>query len=123
MSMNTDIMNDYAELTAFIDIDGVLKRVVGNRDLLFRLLRNFKGWEMAAKVAEAAESGDSAKLAYEAHKMKGVSANLGLKGIESVLHGIESCAKAGQDAMDLVPVLDAVVEETMRVIEEMLKDN
>ena len=118
--MNTDVMSGHVELAAFIDIDEALKRVMGNEALLTRLLGNFKGREMAGEVIDACEAGDSAKLAYEAHKMKGVAANLGLKGLVSALHGMEACARAGQDAMELVPMLEAVTEETMRLIEEIL---
>jgi len=121
MGTNIDVMSAYLDLTVLVDIDAALQRIMGNKKLLFKLLRNFKGREMAGEVIKAVESGDPSQIAYEAHKMKGVSANLGLKGLESALLGIEACAKAGQDASELVPMLEAVVDETMRLIEVILE--
>ncbi|MCL2461519.1 MAG: Hpt domain-containing protein [Defluviitaleaceae bacterium] len=94
---------------------------MNNKKLLLRLLKSFRGREMAGEITEAAESRDYFKLAGEAHKMKGVAANLGLKGLVSVLIGIEGNAKAGQDASELIPILDAATEETMRLIDKFVE--
>jgi len=120
VSAYPEIIGGRAGLTGFIDTDEALKRVMGNKKLLIRLLANFEGKEMADKVLEAVRSEDSAGIAYEAHKMRGVAANLGLVGLESALRSIEDCARAGQDVMEYVPALDAAVDETMRLIGEIV---
>lgn len=71
-----------------VDVDDALSRVLGNEQLLARLLRMFLDDTNLARLEEAASKGDDEDAFEAAHALKGVAANL------SVIHVAELAGEA-----------------------------
>ncbi|MCH5193101.1 MAG: Hpt domain-containing protein [Oscillospiraceae bacterium] len=76
-----------------VDIEGTLSRFMGNDELYIKFLTRYPDENDVTPVIEAAASGDNDRLVMTAHKLKGVSINLGLNGIAEKAGAIESGAK------------------------------
>jgi two-component system sensor histidine kinase/response regulator len=81
-----------------LDAPAGLRRVGGNRDLYLRLLRRFSGSqaEAARRVREALASGQRAAAEHEAHTVKGVAANLGLRALSELAAELERAVRTAE---------------------------
>jgi HPt (histidine-containing phosphotransfer) domain-containing protein len=111
---------NYADLLPMLDVADGLSRVMNNKRLYLRLLASFSGPKLAGDILVAVEGGDCAKVQQTAHTLKGVSANLGLKELAAISLQIETRARAGEEAVDILPALDQEVTAAMAAIERLL---
>ncbi len=103
-----------------IDVQDGVRRVAGNRELYFRLLRDFAVREASApgRIREALEKGHIEEAARDAHSLKGVSANLGMPGLAGRAAAVESSLK-GHVAEQFGPAMDEMDRELTRVIKAL----
>ena len=76
-----------------VDIEGTVSRFMGNEELYVKFLSRYPDENEVTPVIEAAAAKDNDRLVMTAHKLKGVSINLGLNGIAEKAGAIESGAK------------------------------
>jgi PAS domain S-box-containing protein len=88
-----------------VDLEGGLKRVVGNKRLYRDLLLQFaaKQADAAAQIAAAIESGDLKLAERIAHTVKGVAGNLGLGQVFAAAEKLERKIRHG-DGVDAAAV-------------------
>lgn len=61
------------------DYDTVLKRAMGSEAFLYTLLKSFEKDDTYAKLEEAIKDGQAEEIFEQAHTLKGLTLNLGLK--------------------------------------------
>jgi len=83
-----------------IDVDGLLERCGGSRDLMLKITQKFAetGPGMVAQVREAVESQDADGVYRAAHQLKGASATMGAVKLASVAADIEMLGREGNVA-------------------------
>ena len=114
---------DYSAYLPHINAKDGMARVLNNLPLYVRLLGKFKGRELADDLAKAVSGGDSDKIIYSAHALKGTSANLGFTTVCKVAGDIEHLAKANEDASHLLPELSKVIDDLMTNIEKFVAES
>jgi len=74
-------------------------RVVGNRGLYVKLLRQFveQQAEAPARIAEGLAGGDRKTAERLAHTVKGVAGNLGARAVQAAAGALEHAISAGDD--------------------------
>ena len=113
---------------ADIDIEGALRRVVGNRKLLIDLLRQYveeqKG--TAGRIREALLEGDDVLAERLAHTLRGVSGNIGASEVQDAAAELESSLekKSVNGRIDemldrLSRVLGSTVERMKTALDEL----
>ena len=113
---------DYTAYYPHINVKDGMARVINNLQLYVRLLGKFKGRELADDLAQAVCGGDSEKIIYSAHALKGTSANLGFPNVCKIAGEIEQLAKSNEDASHLLPELTKVMDDLMTHIERFLSE-
>ena len=76
-----------------VDIEGTLSRFMENEELYIKFLKRYPDEDKITPVVEAAAAKDFDQLVSAAHKLKGVSANLGMNDIAQKAGDIEAGAK------------------------------
>ena len=112
---------DYANLLPIMDVNEGLGRLRNNKKLYFTLLKSFSGRQMADDLIGFINSGNFEKAAQTAHAIKGVAANLSLNELNKVASDIEGRAKKEENAGDLIPALDEVINASMQAINTLLE--
>jgi two-component system sensor histidine kinase/response regulator len=99
-----------------IDVEGVLRRVSGNRRLLLDLLLRFAAsqGDTAGEIAEALSRGESRLAERLAHTTKGSAGNLGMREVEGAAKEVEYRIRNGSPARE--------VEESRRRLAAVLED-
>ena len=110
----------YDSLLPFIDVKDSLTRLADNKSLLGRLFTKFKCREMCDALIERMIVNDIAKIIDDAHMIKGVAANLGLRELERILQQIEAAAKANQETTSMIDTLNDAIEKTEESIQLFL---
>ena len=113
---------DYSAYLPHINAKDGMARVINNLPLYVRLLGKFKGRELADDLAMAVSGGDSEKIIYSAHALKGTAANLGFLAVCKVASDIELHAKSNKDASHLLPELSKVINDLMAQIEKFIAE-
>ena len=90
---------------AGIDVQKGLKTVNNNSKLYTRLLGTFVAGNMQEALLEAVTSGDSQKIAAQAHAIKGVAGNLSLTQVMDLAASIEAKAKNDTPISEEDPVV------------------
>jgi CheY-like chemotaxis protein len=100
-----------------VDVEGGLKRVVGNKRLYRDLLLQFaaKQADAPAQISTAIESGDQKLAERIAHTIKGVAGNIGLGQVAAVAEKLEKAIRYG-DAVDA-----ALLEEFAKVLSRQVQ--
>ena len=73
-----------------VDVDGTISRFMNNSDIYYRFLSRFPDEDRITPIKEALEAKDYEKLLQAAHKLKGVSANLGMTALAASAERIVS---------------------------------
>lgn len=103
-----------------LDIKAALKRVAGNEKFYHQnLIKFYNSQENVVKqIKSALLSGDEALMMCYAHKLKGISGNIGARELSRIAGKIELNAR-NNEAVDLF--LEPLSEELMRVQAEINK--
>ncbi len=80
---------------AGLDVESGLRRVMGNSQLYYKLLRRFveEQANVAARIAGILDSGDRTRAAQLVHSIKGVAGNLGATELFTQAQLLERCIK------------------------------
>ena len=113
---------DYSQYLPHINAKDGMARVINNLPLYVRLLGKFKGRELADDLANAVKEGNSDKIIYTAHALKGTSANLGFPVVCKVAGEIEALAKSNEDATQFLPELSKAIDDLMAQIEKFVAE-
>ncbi len=102
-----------------IDTPGGLRRLGGNVKLYRKLLGDFR--ERFSQAADRLRAGlsqkDSESIAQQAHTLAGVSANLGITGVERAARELEKAARAGPVEQSLVETVEASLSIVLPALE------
>jgi HPt (histidine-containing phosphotransfer) domain-containing protein len=110
----------YAEFLPYADVKEGLGRVVGSKDLYRRLLRSFKDGGQMDDLSAKLRKDDLDAIDQAAHKLKGTTANLGLKKLYEAAIEIEKSVKTGKIPEDISGFEDAA-EKTADVIGRLIE--
>ena len=110
---------DYDAYMPHINVKDGVARVLNNKKLYFNLLIKFKGRTMANNVISAINAGDSNEVVQTAHALKGTAANLGFPTVYKITEEIESNAKKGNPCPDLVPQLEAAIDDLEHAVAKL----
>ena len=66
-----------------VDVDGTVSRFMNNSDIYYKFLSRFPDEDRITPIKEALAAKDYEKLLQAAHKLKGVSANLGMTALSA----------------------------------------
>jgi len=93
------------ETLLILDLEAALKRLRGNRKLVFQLLGEFaaENQDSAQAIGQAYDSGDWETSHRLAHSVKGVAANLGMSQLQRAAEALELALKHRQT--DELPAL------------------
>ena len=105
--------------TEYIDLDGGIKRVGGNKDLFKRLLGRYVDGKNFEALSAALSSGDMEESARLAHTLKGVSSNLSLDRVAALSADIEQLIKNGVDYSACLEDLKQAYDITVTKIAEI----
>lgn len=112
---------DYADLLPALDVKDGLGRLMNNKKIYFKLLKSFVDQKMVDGLVVSMNSDDFSKIAQEAHALKGVTANLGLKELNKSAVDIEAKAKSGTKTSELIPSLKEADKEASQSIDTLLE--
>lgn len=82
--MNTTQNNLFTALKEIgVDVDGTISRFMDNSEIYVKFLARFPDEDRITPIKEAVAEKDYEKLLAAAHKLKGVSANLGMNELSA----------------------------------------
>lgn len=93
--MTEEYKRELTELGA--DVNGAIARMVDNEALYASFLRTFPDDTSPAEIKRAIAAKNSRLLLEAAHRLKGVSANLGLNNISGPASCVTDCLRHGGD--------------------------
>lgn len=91
-------MSNPPENRRTFDLERVVERCLGNRDLAVSLLQRF-GTQLTTDVPRLADAVNRAvpgDVAQAAHRIKGAAATLGIDGVQQMAAWIENAARSGE---------------------------
>ena len=102
--------------------DALLHRLMGDRELTARLLRDFlqDAPSQLQKLRCRLEEADTAGAGYQAHSLKGSAATSGAGALSSIARAIEAAGKAGdlEQCREMLPGAWQEFERFQRAVEE-----
>lgn len=104
---------------AGIDVEGLVKRFMGNEALAEKFLKKFLGDESFGRLKTAIEEGNCEDAFKAVHTLKGVAGNLGL--IELYRHAILMTEKLREGDMSNAAEDYAMMEQTYRKAIEVIE--
>ncbi len=104
-----------------VDVDKTISRFMDNSELYFTFLKRFPDEDRITPIKEACAENDCEKLFESSHKLKGVTANLGMKDLSAAADKIVQKARA--KSFDGVEEDIAAAEELSNTICRAIKDN
>jgi PAS domain S-box-containing protein len=115
------ISGQYAKPAAaapVIDMDAALRRLRGNKKLLYHLLEEFsrKYADGAYKIREALNRNDTEFISHLAHKLKGVAGNLSATHLYAAVLQTERALR-GKNISDITLSVDAFEQALNRVLQ------
>jgi CheY-like chemotaxis protein len=92
------------------DLDAARRRVNGNETLLLKLLRRFRDEQprVPQSIRLALQAADRSTAERQAHTLKSVAGNLGLRGVQQSAAELEAAVRQGAAAADLEPALQSL---------------
>lgn len=111
-------MDRQALAAAGIDVEDALGRVLGNEQLLSRLLGLFLNDTSLAALEDAIACGDETAAEEAAHTLKGTAGNLSIRPVHETAAAVCDLVRAGSwdEAVALVPRLSAAVNAAQDAI-------
>ena len=104
-----------------VDVDGTISRFVDNSEIYIRFLKRFPDEDRLTPIKDAIKAKDYDKLLQAAHKLKGVSANLGMNELSGKAAKIVD--KVRSSNYDGFEADSDSVEETYNIICDTIKNN
>ena len=80
-TIQNNLLNALREIG--VDVDGTISRFMNNSEIYVKFLARFPDEDRVTPIYEAIAAKDYDKLLSAAHKMKGVTANLGMNQLSS----------------------------------------
>lgn len=111
----------FAELKSIgVEVDKTISRFMDNSEIYVTFLKRFPDEDRITPIKAAVSEKDFEKLAQSAHKLKGVSANLGMIPLSEAARKIEMKAKEKTfDGTDEdLKLVEQLNEEVCRIIRE-----
>ena len=91
-------LNAAALAQAGVNVDDALARVMGNEQLLARLLSLYAADDKPARIIGALDDGDVEAAREEAHALKGTAGNLSIEPVFALATRINDLLRAGDAA-------------------------
>ena len=88
-------MENYDAYLPHIDAVEGINRIMKNKKMYITMLGRFKLQPMTDTLVEAIASGDTEKITFAAHALKGTAGNLGFATLYTLAGEMESQAKEG----------------------------
>ncbi|MGN0675932.1 MAG: Hpt domain-containing protein [Oscillospiraceae bacterium] len=104
-----------------VDVDGTISRFVDNSEIYIRFLKRFPDEDRLTPIKDAIKAKDYDKLLQAAHKLKGVSANLGMNELSGKAAKIVDKVRSGN--YDGFEADSDSVEEAYNIICDTIKNN
>lgn len=106
---------------AGIDVTAALERFMGNESLLERFLKKFLDDTNYEKLAEAIDAGQQEAALTASHTLKGISGNLSMTGLFSLLSEQVSAFRADDwdRAVELMPEITKTYETLSAAIKAL----
>lgn len=104
-----------------VEVDKTLSRFGDDSaDIYTKFLKRFPDEDRITPIKDAVSGNDLEKLSQTAHKLKGVSANLGMTALSEAAHVLELKAKNGsaEGADEDIKRIEELNEEIFRIIKE-----
>lgn len=104
-----------------VEIDKTLSRFGDDSSGIYaKFLKRFPDEDRITPIKDAVSENDLEKLSQTAHKLKGVSANLGMTALSEAAHVLELKAKNGsaEGADEDIKRIEELNEEICRIIRE-----
>jgi HPt (histidine-containing phosphotransfer) domain-containing protein len=100
-----------------LDVDGALKRVGGDRELLVRIIDFVveDSPQFVTRMETALESGEYSEVERAAHSLKGLVSNLHCKAVQDKALEVEALAHNGDRA-----AMGSAIEVLSRLTQEMM---
>lgn len=108
-----------------VNVEEAMQRFMNNDKLLERFLKKFVSDESYGNLVKAMEEKDCDKAFTEAHTLKGVTGNLALSRLHSVISEQTDYLR-GKDfetAAAMMPQVKALYEEVLETIKEVFGDD
>lgn len=104
-----------------VDVDGTISRFMNNSEIYIKFLTRFPDEDRITPIHEAVAAKDYEKLLAAAHKLKGVSANLGMTELSG--KAAEIVTKVRHDIYDNFEADAAEVERLSELVCGVIKAN
>lgn len=112
---------EYIKFLPGIDVDTGIRRMLGNKKLYFKLLKNWGGDALLNQLLGFAAENNTDGLVFVLHTFKGISANLSLPQIHALSVKLENDIKDGLAIDDILPIFIDEMQKTGRMIDELLQ--
>lgn len=112
-----------ADEVIYVDFGGGVKRVMNNAKIYVNLLTKFKNDTKLDDLEAALGSADLEQARSEAHKIKGIAANLSLTELYKQSLELETQIKAGVVEPGKLETVKAVFTQTLQEIERVIAQN
>ncbi len=119
-SLDGRIPQDMQEIKAFIDVEGALARIRGNKAVLKALLNSFMKNTQFQQLKDELNAENYEAAAKSAHALKGVAANLSLPAANEMAALLESKLKGGLSVAESVSEMEEVMDKTFSSIKIVL---
>ncbi|MDE6746812.1 MAG: Hpt domain-containing protein [Oscillospiraceae bacterium] len=120
--MEKNVSDLFAALNEIgVEVDKTLSRFGDDSsEIYIKFLKRFPDEDRITPIKDAVSENDLEKLSQTAHKLKGVSANLGMTALSESAHVLELKAKNGSvDGADMdIKLIEKLNEEICRIIRE-----
>ena len=103
-----------------VEVDKTISRFMDNSDIYITFLKRFPDEDKITPIKDAVSERDFEKLSQTAHKLKGVSANLGMTVLSEAAHRLELQAKNKSDENigEHLELTEKLYGEICRIIKE-----
>lgn len=105
---------------AGVEVDKTISRFMDNSEIYITFLKRYPDEDRITPIKDAVSERDFEKLSQTAHKLKGVSANLGMTELSEAAHRLELQAKEQSDENieDNMKLTEKLYGEICRIIKE-----
>jgi HPt (histidine-containing phosphotransfer) domain-containing protein len=111
---------DEQEIKKYVDIDGALTRVRGNKALYKKLLGMFSQSKEFTAFEEALAQKDYAKSADVAHTIKGLTGNLDMPALFKESTDLMNQLRAGEPNETTLANYRSALEETRKCLDDVI---